>query len=215
MSRLIFAAVLSFLLHGLLFTISVDRLQEKQRIRPGTRTVAVALSYKKPDNTPVAPKTHPIQQPPPAKPKQKTPKPRAVEKTVLTPIPPEPEAEPEESLSQEDEQPVREALSDDSPGKDVSTAHMRKEATPLYKDNPPPAYPRVARRRGHQGIVILEVLVSREGKVKDLAVYQSSGYASLDDAAKSSVWHWLFVPGMQGDQPVEMWVKLPVRFQLK
>jgi protein TonB len=73
----------------------------------------------------------------------------------------------------------------------------------------------VARRRGHQGTVFLEVLVDRSGGVRDLRVLKSSGYATLDDAALSSVKNWLFEPGMRGDQPVEMWVKLPVRFQLK
>jgi protein TonB len=215
MNRLLLAAILSFLLHGLLFTISFDRLPEKQRIRPQTRTVAVVLSYKNPDKPPLVQEIHPIQKMPLKKPKQKTPKSQTMEKTVLEPAPPAPAAEPEAPLSRDDEQPVREDVSEESPGKDVSTAYMLKEATPLYKDNPPPSYPRIARRRGHQGIVILEVLVSREGNVKDLAVHQSSGYASLDDAAKASVWHWLFVPGMEGDRPVEMRVKLPVRFQLK
>jgi hypothetical protein len=31
----------------------------------------------------------------------------------------------------------------------------------------------------------------------------------------ASVKAWLFEPGMRGDEKVEMWVKIPIRFQLK
>ena len=40
------------------------------------------------------------------------------------------------------------------------------EATPLYRQNPVPEYPLIARKRGYQGTVVLEVLVTREGKVE-------------------------------------------------
>ncbi|MFH1350543.1 MAG: energy transducer TonB, partial [Pseudomonadota bacterium] len=43
-----------------------------------------------------------------------------------------------------------------------------REAVPAYKSNPRPQYPALARRRGLEGTVVLEVLVSREGKVNDL-----------------------------------------------
>ena len=66
-----------------------------------------------------------------------------------------------------------------------------------------------------QGTVFLEVLVARNGNVKELRVLKSSGYAALDDAALASVKDWIFEPGMKGNQSVEMWVKLPVRFQLR
>jgi len=39
------------------------------------------------------------------------------------------------------------------------------EAVPLYKVNPPPEYPRLARKRGYQGTVVLDVLVDQNGKV--------------------------------------------------
>ncbi|MCK4893050.1 MAG: energy transducer TonB, partial [Calditrichia bacterium] len=33
--------------------------------------------------------------------------------------------------------------------------------------------------------------------------------------ALASVKNWSFEPGMRGDEKVEMWVKVPIRFQLK
>lgn len=90
-----------------------------------------------------------------------------------------------------------------------------REARPMYRENPKPEYPRLARRRAYQGTVLLEVLVDQEGRVVDLRVFTSSGHQVLDRAAMKSVKTWLFEPGMRGDQRVAMWVRIPIRFQLK
>ncbi|MFH1349554.1 MAG: energy transducer TonB, partial [Pseudomonadota bacterium] len=90
-----------------------------------------------------------------------------------------------------------------------------REAVPAYKSNPRPQYPALARRRGLEGTVVLEVLVSREGKVNDLRLFRSSGYTLLDQAAIGSVKNWLFEPGKKGNEEIEMWVRVPVRFQLR
>jgi protein TonB len=72
-----------------------------------------------------------------------------------------------------------------------------------------------ARKRGYQGTVTIEVLVDRQGRVADLRLSNSSGYAVLDQAALLSVKTWLFDPGARGGEKVEMWVKVPVRFRLE
>ena len=94
-------------------------------------------------------------------------------------------------------------------------AQIVRKAALLYLENPPPKYPRIARRKGHQGTVILEVHVNREGRVEKMRVFQSSGYHSLDKAAMKSVKNWVFKPGKRGDKKIEMWVKVPVKFQFK
>lgn len=88
-------------------------------------------------------------------------------------------------------------------------------AIPVYKENPAPRYPRTAKRRGYEGTVLLEALVSREGKVEKIRIFRSSGYSVLDKAAQSSVKEWVFEPGKRGNENIEMWVKIPVRFRLK
>jgi protein TonB len=90
-----------------------------------------------------------------------------------------------------------------------------KEAIPLYKENPAPGYPRLAKKRGYQGTVILEVLVTKEGKAGKVNLFQSSRYSVLDDAAVSSVKKWRFEPGEKGDKKVDMWVKIPILFQIE
>jgi len=87
-------------------------------------------------------------------------------------------------------------------------------ARPLYRKNPRAAYPRLARRRGYQGVVILEALVGRDGTPRKVRVFRSSGYRSLDNAAAAAVKKWSFTPGSENGNPIDMWVKIPVRFQL-
>jgi protein TonB len=90
-----------------------------------------------------------------------------------------------------------------------------REAVPLYRENPPPTYPRIARRKGYEGTVVLEVLVNAEGKVADCRIRRSCGHFVLDNAAMKSIRNWVFEPGMRGEKRVEMWVKVPIRFELK
>lgn len=89
------------------------------------------------------------------------------------------------------------------------------EAVPIYRENPSPSYPRLARRRGYEGTVVLEVLVTEEGRVGALDVAQSSGHSMLDKAAVHAVKSWRFKPGRKGDRPVSMRVHIPVRFRLQ
>jgi len=94
-------------------------------------------------------------------------------------------------------------------------ASVLQEAEPLYRKNPRPGYPRLARRRGYQGIVILEVLVRRDGTPGKVRMFQSSGYRILDKAAIKAVKKWSFSPGLENGNPVDMWVRIPIRFELE
>ena len=88
-------------------------------------------------------------------------------------------------------------------------------AYPRYQENAPPNYPALARKRGQEGAVILQVLVNREGRVDELEIDTSSGFTLLDRAALSAVRKWSFEPGMRGEERIPMWVKVPVTFKLK
>ncbi|WP_456386925.1 TonB family protein [Desulfolithobacter sp.] len=104
---------------------------------------------------------------------------------------------------------------DENSQADPVAARVIQKATPLYKVNPPPEYPRLARRRGLEGTVLLEVLVDRDGRVRTIRVHTSSGHSILDRAALKSVRTWRFNPGTIDGQPSDMLVQVPVRFQLK
>lgn len=87
-------------------------------------------------------------------------------------------------------------------------------AIPIYKSNISPLYPLLARKRGYQGTVLLEVLVSKDGKAASIQLSRSSGYKILDKAAIKGVRDWLFYPAKRGDELFEMWAKIPIRFTL-
>ncbi|MGA8180268.1 MAG: energy transducer TonB [Desulfobacterales bacterium] len=99
-------------------------------------------------------------------------------------------------------------------GASLSPLETIHEAKPAYRSNPSPKYPRIARIRGFQGNVLLDVLVNADGTVEDIKIFKSSGHPVLDKAAKSTVKLWLFDPGRIGKRKVDMWVRVPIRFEL-
>ena len=80
--------------------------------------------------------------------------------------------------------------------------------------NPPPGYPRVARRRGYEGLVVVLARVSRGGTCLAVEVKRSSGHAVLDAAAAAAVRKWRFKPATLDGVPVEAEVEVPIRFRL-
>jgi len=84
-----------------------------------------------------------------------------------------------------------------------------------YLQNPPPAYPALARRLGEQGRVLLRVLVTAEGMADRVELKASSGTDRLDRAALDAVKRWRFVPARQGEQAVSAWVVVPISFSLE
>ncbi len=93
-------------------------------------------------------------------------------------------------------------------------AGVLREARPIYKRNPQPPYPRVARRRGYEGTVVVKALVGTDGLVDEVRLDESSGHEALDGAALKTVRRWAFEPALRGDETVEMWVRIPLRFSL-
>ena len=106
----------------------------------------------------------------------------------------------------------------DRPVDDPAAREINKPvvpAAPRYRDNPPPDYPRAARRRGHEGLVMLSVNVGVDGKAQAVEVKETSGFDLLDRAALLAVREWRFDPATRGGAPVEMTVDVPVRFELR
>ena len=83
-----------------------------------------------------------------------------------------------------------------------------------YRDTPKPNYPESARREGHEGRVLLRVLVDSHGRSKHVEINSSSGSDVLDKAAAETIRRWRFHPALYGDQPIESWLRIPVEFRL-
>jgi protein TonB len=100
-------------------------------------------------------------------------------------------------------------------GKTGSPSLVEPSADADYLKNPPPGYPRISRRNGEQGTVIVRVFISTQGTPEKAEVRTSSGFARLDQAALEAVQRWRFVPGRRNGTPEAMWFHIPVRFILE
>lgn len=87
-------------------------------------------------------------------------------------------------------------------------------AYPLYKINAPPAYPETARVRGYEGIVLVFAEILPDGRVGNMKIHKSSGYAILDQSAIEAVKPWKFEPAKKSGNPFTVWVELPIKFIL-
>lgn len=83
-----------------------------------------------------------------------------------------------------------------------------------YLQNPPPVYPPMSRRLKEEGGVLLRVRVSAQGMALDVEIEQSSGSPRLDEAARSAVAQWRFIPARQGSEAIESSVRVPLAFNL-
>jgi len=75
-------------------------------------------------------------------------------------------------------------------------------------------YPADAWEEGVGGTTVLRLLISRRGTVDSVLVIESSGNPSLDSAALSNARRLRYKPAAQGGNPVEVWGRLPVVFQV-
>lgn len=77
-----------------------------------------------------------------------------------------------------------------------------------------PNYPEMARMAGVEGMVILLVLIDKDGTVRDVQVRKGIG-AGLDEAAVEAVKKIPWTPAIQNSRPVAVWMSVPVRFRLR
>jgi protein TonB len=84
-----------------------------------------------------------------------------------------------------------------------------------YLVQPAPHYPPESRRTREQGLVILRVLIDKNGHAKAVEVYRSSGHPRLDEAARSAVARAVFKPYVDGGVAQESAAIVPVEFSLR
>jgi len=84
---------------------------------------------------------------------------------------------------------------------------------PVVMHRVEPKYPEDARAARISGIVILEVIIDRNGDVKDPKVLKPLPFG-LDQAAIDAVTQWKFRPGTLDGQPVDVIFNLTINFML-
>ena len=227
--RLIVAAVLALVVHAGLLAAKIPWFSPKM-LATQSREVSINLVHiEKPTPAPDPEITSPEPKPTPKPVRRPKPKPKA--KPIVKPKEPEPPPlpvpspakaelpppEPETAPPTEDDsisvETVESAAVSPPPAEDPGA--VVELSVPLYALNPPPNYPKVAQRRRYEGTVVLDVLVDTAGNAAEVKVAQSSGYKVLDRSALADVRRWRFKPARKGPRTVEMWVQVPVRFELK
>nr|WP_211091965.1 energy transducer TonB [Vibrio agarilyticus] len=102
---------------------------------------------------------------------------------------------------------------------EIST--QAKPAKPVLVEKPKflvrpqaPTYPRVAKRKGMQGTVLIEVWLDKHGTQAKQLVLKSSGFDVLDTAALTAVKKWRFSAHRVNGIATQHRVRIPVRFNL-
>ncbi len=94
---------------------------------------------------------------------------------------------------------------------------VEKEPEPNYallKKNT--VYPEMARRAQIEGKVIVRVLVGKDGKPKPGKIkIEDTSNEMFNQAAIDAVMKTPFTPAIQNGQPIEVWVTVPMNFQLR
>ncbi|MEP3856073.1 MAG: TonB family protein [Porticoccus sp.] len=189
--------------------------RREQSMHKAVEPIATTKHRQPPASEPVVTRTPEKKQPqkvtePPLDPPAKT-KPLREQ----TPAAKRPHATPEDNTEQLDDTASVVASQPESPKQQgIHTAPLVTE--PLFARPPtPPNYPTVARKRGQQGTVWLDIMLDDEGEQRQLSISKSSGVAVLDEAALQAVANWEFMPYRINGKSAASRVRVPVQFALK
>jgi protein TonB len=111
--------------------------------------------------------------------------------------------------------PMPDILIDRSSGSGAITVTRDTSLSPkaLARGNRQPEYPASAKRLKQQGTVIMLLLVGIDGRVSDVKVETSSGFAVLDEAAsQEALRSWRYAPGSRAGVLQPLWVRAQVKF---
>lgn len=172
------------------------------------------------DPLPVAPEAHehpPAETPPgkstpaAARPPRTPPPTLAPAPVSAVPVPTEVEAVHLDAPAPSDAPPAPQAATA------AATSAPQREASvdAAYPNSAAPPYPRLSRRLGEEGRVVLRVRVLADGHAASVEVTESSGYPRLDATALEAVRRWRFVPARRGDSAIDSWLRVPIVFRLE
>lgn len=194
------AAAVSFGLHGLAVVLAVW-VAAPGLTPPASRPQVVTISLLPSRPAP------PVEVVPPAPPPPSRPVPRPAPPKVTAPPEAQAVVQPQPEVPATATAEVGEVADEEMP---LVEPNFQAD----YLRNPAPAYPRISKRLGEQGEVILRVLVDPHGKPRRVELNASSGFERLDRAALDVVQRWSFVPARRGSRAVEAWVIVPIVFSL-
>ena len=90
------------------------------------------------------------------------------------------------------------------------------EVAPAQVNQVTPIYPPLAQRAGIEGIVWINVLIAKDGTVRDVIVVKDSGAnAGFEEAAVDAAYKTVWKPAIANGQPIAVWATYKVEFTLK
>jgi TonB family protein len=115
------------------------------------------------------------------------------------------------STSQQKDKPYGAGLNEEQSLNALQSEILRKMGSSTREDD----YPEEARREGWSGTTRVDVVVGSDGKIKDVSVQESSGFAILDDQAmrmvdRATLW---WIPQRLRNR--EVTVTVPVGFYIR
>ena len=90
---------------------------------------------------------------------------------------------------------------------------FRLTQAPRFLHRETPVYPETMRTQGISGIVKLEALIDKEGRVRKVNILTSAG-KHFDQAARQAILASSFYPAEVENEPVAVLLRLPVKFDL-
>jgi protein TonB len=99
-----------------------------------------------------------------------------------------------------------------APGEGYEITEEPRFAIPAEDRTPP--YPEAAKAEGITGRVLLRIYVNEQGRIARVRVVQGLGGGCTAAAVRWAKEKWRFTPAKAGDQPVGMWITVPVTFVL-
>ena len=229
--KLLFTLLVSITAHIAAVAALDQQKEEQQTLSMGAIQAPVSLSF----STVSQPQPEPLIKEPVKKPEPKSkpePKPEPLEaaKPVLKKPEPRPEPEPEpikdkpvepsepEQFEEKTPEPPAEPVMEKSVLEASEVDGLSNDpimvTEPTIRNWVEPRYPRIARRRNQQGVVMLDVVVDEKGNPEKVAVLETSGFVTLDNAAISAVNRWNFEPQRRNNIYVKSRVHIPVAFEL-
>ncbi|MCJ7813284.1 energy transducer TonB [bacterium] len=76
-------------------------------------------------------------------------------------------------------------------------------------------YPEIAKKAGVEGRVMIQALIDEKGNVVRTVVMKSLGPNGCDEAAAAAIQSVKWKPAYQRDEPVKVWIAVPVDFVLR
>jgi len=96
---------------------------------------------------------------------------------------------------------------------EIATAGRDGVSMPKCEYCPDPEYSQEARKKKYEGVVLLSVVVTSEGKAANIRVIKSPGLG-LDEKSVEAVRNWRFKPAMKNGMPVAAKVPIDCHFRL-